>query len=202
MDAFCKGEELVRWGSCFHVKRVGSRLVWGNIILYFMFWLVIAIFSLYRSDIVEGAIAVLGRGFSGTRALDFRDVSLLNDDPTEKLRLKVVIWCFSPEEVCLGGGPGWGRSARIACVGELLEEGFGSDSWAVVGDGSEISWGFTVHAGSSGLCRPLPTKARAKGKLNCCWGRDERGGGEIRLGVSYFIRYSNENRSVIYWANP
>ena len=48
----------------------------------------------------------------------------------------------------------------------------------------------------------LPTKARAKGKLNCCWRQDERGGGEIRLGVSYFIRYSNENRSVIYWANP
>ena len=55
----------------------------------------------------------------------------------QMLGLLVVIGCCSPE-ILFRRGPGLGRSARSACVGGLLEEGFCSDSWAVVGDGSEF----------------------------------------------------------------
>ena len=47
--------------------------------------LVVVVFSLNISDIVEGAFEVLGHGFSGTRATDFRDVPLVYDDHTGKL---------------------------------------------------------------------------------------------------------------------
>ena len=65
----------------FSCQQSWKKIRWRGFILYYSVRLVVVVFSLDSSDIVKDVLKVLGRGFSGTRAKDFRDVSLVYDDP-------------------------------------------------------------------------------------------------------------------------